>query len=206
MKMPVPASTPWFLKKVYPSLTWHIPEKTKAVYLTFDDGPTPEVTDWVLKELQAYQAKATFFCIGKNVVQHPKLYHKILEAGHRAGNHTFNHLNGWKHDTDTYLSNAEEASQFIDSPLFRPPYGKLRYRQIKKLLRSGYKIIMWDVLSIDWNRELSPDTCAGNVIKNSVNGSIIVFHDSLKAEKNLKQALPKVLSHFKDEGFEFKTL
>jgi peptidoglycan/xylan/chitin deacetylase (PgdA/CDA1 family) len=197
--------TPWWLKKLYPSLVWHIDIKEKILYLTFDDGPHPVATPFVLDELKKYNAKATFFCIGKNVVQYPDIYKRIIDEEHRVGNHTFSHLNGWKTDDEVYIKNIQEAAKYIDSDLFRPPYGKITRFQTK-LLKPHYKIIMWDVLSADFDKEVSPEKCAQQVIMKSKPGSIIVFHDSEKAMLKLEFALPKVLQYFSSKGYIFSTI
>ena len=205
--------TPWWLKKLYPRCVWDIPTREKILYLTFDDGPRPEVTPFVLDTLKQYQARATFFCIGKNVAAHADIYRNMLDDGHQAGNHTFNHLNGWKVTDEHYLKNILEAGKYIDSSLFRPPYGKITRFQVKLLtgirnspVNSNFNIIMWDVLSGDFDVALTGDTCASNVIKNAQPGSIVVFHDSEKAFPRLKEALPKTLEHFSRQGYRFEAI
>ena len=205
--------TPWWLKKLYPRCTWDIPSREKVLYLTFDDGPHAEVTPFVLDTLQQYNAKGTFFCIGKNVATHKDIYRSMLDAGHRAGNHTFNHLNGWKATDQHYLKNILEAGKYIDSNLFRPPYGRITRFQVKLLtgirnspVNSNFSIIMWDVLSGDFDTSLTGATCASYVIKNAQPGSIVVFHDSEKAFPRLKEALPKTLEHFCKLGYRFEAI
>lgn len=243
-------------KVLYPSLTWNLPEKEKILYLTFDDGPIPEVTPWVLSLLKEYNAQATFFCIGENVEKNLGIFNRILAEGHSVGNHTFNHLNGWKTTTKTYLENvrlAEKAicagrterreqrketfpinssppeyhrekgnrgvstiyncinkvkgkSVYPEKRLFRPPYGRITPSQIKKLKQLDYEIVMWDVVSMDFNQNIPAEKCLRNVTENSGPGSIIVFHDSLKAEKNLKKVLPEILAYFKKEGYRMDLL
>ena len=188
-----------FIKKIFFRHIWSIPNKEKGVYLTFDDGPTPEITEWVLAELKKHEAKATFFCIGNNIEKHPNIFSKILQEGHAIGNHTFNHLNGWKTDKTAYVQNAVQCEKAIEdfsyrSKLFRPPYGKIKPSQAKALRDKGYQVIMWDVLSADFDQQISPEQCLENVLKNVSSGSIIVFHDSVKAYENLKYVLPKTLS------------
>lgn len=188
-----------FIKKIFFRHIWSIPNKEKAVYLTFDDGPTPEITEWVLAELKKHEAKATFFCIGNNIEKHPSIFSKILQEGHAIGNHTFNHLNGWKTDKTAYVQNALQCEKAIEafaykSKLFRPPYGKIKPSQAKALRDKGYQVIMWDVLSADFDQQISPEQCLENVLRNVASGSIIVFHDSVKAYENLKYVLPKTLS------------
>jgi peptidoglycan/xylan/chitin deacetylase (PgdA/CDA1 family) len=196
-----------FIKLLFPKYVWDIPNNEKKVFLTFDDGPTPEITEWVLKQLEQYQAKATFFCIGNNIEKHPELFLKTIAAGHAIGNHTFNHLKGWKTSTKNYIENVklyetEHNKLNIDNcSLFRPPYGKIKPSQAKVLQKLGYKIIMWDVLSRDYNQNISKEQCLQNILNNIEIGSIIVFHDSLKAQHNLKYILPKTLEFLKEKGF-----
>ena len=200
--------TPWLLKKIYPRSVWNIPTKEKILYLTFDDGPHPAATPFILEELEKYNAKATFFCIGKNVKEQPQLYRKILDGDHRVGNHTHNHLNGWKTPDKEYFGNIIQASKYIDSDLFRPPYGKISFFQIA-YLQSGalnFKVIMWDVLSADFDQKVSGEKCLSNVTGNAGNGSIVIFHDSEKALSNMKMDLPKVLSHFSKQGYKFNSI
>jgi len=200
--------TPWWLKKLYSGLLWQVPERDKVLYLTFDDGPQPEATPFVLDTLKKYGAKATFFCIGKNVQEYPLIYRRILFEGHRVGNHTQNHLNGWKVRDRDYLENIRVAALSIDSDLFRPPYGRIGMLQAS-ILRAAplhYKIIMWGVLSADFDRSLSAETCARNVIRHAGRGSIVVFHDSEKAFDRLRGALPAVLEHFSGLGYRFEAV
>lgn len=198
------AKTPWLLKKMYPAGVWDIPVKEKVIYLTFDDGPHPEITAFVLGQLRQYNAKATFFCIGKNVVQHAATYANILNEGHKTGNHTFNHLNGWKADDKKYFEDIAEARKYIDSDLFRPPYGRISKLQLKYLTEAfKMKAIMWSVLSGDFDKKILPETCLKNVVLSAKSGSIIVFHDSEKAFKNLQYSLPKTLEIFKEQGYRF---
>lgn len=210
-----PVKTPVVLKKIFPNYVWDIPTSKKVIHLTFDDGPTSEITDWTLSTLKQFDAKATFFCIGKNIEKHPEIFQKILNEGHTIGNHTQSHIKGWKTKTKDYVRNIAEAEQVIrsinkaqnNSPkLFRPPYGQITPQQGKKLIELGYKIIMWDVLSFDWDKVVKPNQCLENVLKKAVSGSIIVFHDSVKASKNMQYALPKVLKHFTEKGYIFKSL
>ncbi len=214
-----PVKTPKIVQNIFRSYIWNIPTKKKEIYLTFDDGPIPEITPWVLKTLSDYNAKATFFCIGENVKNHPNIFQNIIDQGHTIGNHTYHHLNGWKTSTQKYVNSIDKAesiqystgsrynySKQFESKLFRPPYGKIKPGQAKKITEIGYKIIMWDVLSGDFDQKLIKEDCYQNVIKNSKNGSIIVFHDSEKAFKNLEYTLPKVLEYCTVNGFIFKAL
>jgi peptidoglycan/xylan/chitin deacetylase (PgdA/CDA1 family) len=199
--------TPWIIKRLFNSYTWRMPANERAVYLTFDDGPHPEITPWVLEELAKYNALATFFCIGKNVVQHPEIYDRILNEKHSVGNHTYNHNNGWKTTNDDYINDVRKASEIIHSNLFRPPYGKIRKvqaKQITDILGQRAKIIMWDVLSADFDQSVSEKKCLQNIMENVSAGSIIVFHDSEKAFANLKYALPRTLEKLTEQGYEFK--
>jgi peptidoglycan/xylan/chitin deacetylase (PgdA/CDA1 family) len=201
--------TPIIIKLIFNRWVWSFSKKEKNLYLTFDDGPTEEITDWTLNQLNKYNAKATFFCIGKNIEAHPELFRKISLQGHSLGNHTNNHLNGSKSTLKEYLLNTEEAEQYFDkndSKLFRPPYGKFSLKQSRKIREKGYKIIMWDVLSADFDTEILNKKCLENVIKNTQNGSIIVFHDSIKASEKLKYVLPKVLEYYNEKGFSFKSI
>lgn len=203
------AKMPFWVPMVFPEYTWRIKTAEPVVYLTFDDGPHPQITPFVLDLLKAYDAKATFFCIGKNVQQHPEVYQRILEEGHAVGNHTFNHLNGRKVNNHAYLQNAQEAAAIIDSKLFRPPYGRIRNiqaTQIKRMLGAGAQIVMWDVLSADFDRGLSPEKCLQRVLKHTKKGSIIVFHDSEKAFPNLEKILPQVLQKLKERGLRFERI
>jgi peptidoglycan/xylan/chitin deacetylase (PgdA/CDA1 family) len=197
--------TPWWVGKwIYPAYAWRMPAGQKKIYLSFDDGPHPEATSFVLDTLKKYQAKASFFCIGKNVAAHPELYKRILLEGHAVGNHTQNHYNGWKTADADYLANIKEASQYIDSKLFRPPYGRITRFQAKQVQeRFGLRIVMWSVLSGDFDVQLDPQQCLTNVQKNAGDGSIIVFHDSEKAMPRMTCALPGVLEYFGARGFSF---
>ncbi|NBU80911.1 MAG: polysaccharide deacetylase family protein [Flavobacteriaceae bacterium] len=209
--------TNYFIKKIFPNYIWDIPNHENKVFLTFDDGPIPEITEWTLEQLKKYDAKATFFCIGNNIEKHPDIFQKIIDDNHAVGNHTFNHLKGWERDTPNYIENVSLCQTQILSPksliqsepkanraqlnLFRPPYGKIKPSQSRILRKLGYKIIMWDILSYDFDQTITPEKCLDNVLKNVVNGSIIVFHDNVKAEQNLKYALPKTLAFLKEKGF-----
>ncbi len=202
--------TPWWLKKIYPHRLWQVDTKEKFIYLTFDDGPHPVVTPFVLDELKKYNAKATFFCIGKNVVEFPELYNRIFDEGHSIGNHTQQHLNGWKTRNETYLSDVAIAANYIQSNLFRPPYGRLKSFQAKGISEAmknkSAKIVMWDVLSGDFDDSLSNEECLNNVIDNISSGSIVVFHDSEKAFTRLQYTLTRTLKIFSGKGYIFKEL
>jgi peptidoglycan/xylan/chitin deacetylase (PgdA/CDA1 family) len=217
--------SPLLLKWYYPSLLWNKSRTEKVIYLTFDDGPIPNVTDFVLKTLKVFNAKATFFCIGDNIVKHPEVFERVKNDGHAIGNHTFNHLKGWKTDDETYVQNTLKCQELTQTNLFRPPYGRIKKSQVRNLEslvwssefkapnnsqlqapNSQLKIVMWDVLSGDFDINLSPEKCYQNVIKHTENGSIIVFHDSLKAFDRLSYTLPKALAYFTEKGFTFSTL
>lgn len=210
MGQPYFVKTPWWLKKIYPNRVWNIDTKEKIIYLTFDDGPHPVATPFVLDELKKYHAKATFFCIGKNVVSYTEIYKRILNEGHQVANHTQNHLNGWKTKTAIYMADIAEASKHIESNLFRPPYGRIKAEQAKGIKeatnKESAKIVMWDVLSGDFDESLSKEKCLKNVIDNATDGSIVVFHDSEKAFSRLEYVLPLVLQFFDEKGYNFGSL
>ncbi|MGB5982641.1 MAG: polysaccharide deacetylase family protein [Nonlabens sp.] len=197
-----PDRIPELIPRLFDGLLWHKDRLQNKVYLTFDDGPTPEVTKFVLDLLRKYDFKATFFCIGDCVQKHPDLFTRILNENHALGNHTYNHLNAWKNSNEEYLDNIDQAAQLIDSRLFRPPYGRITPSLSKSIMEEGYQIIMWDVLSGDFDLNRTSESCLENIVDNTQNGSIIVFHDSLKAQKHLRQILPEYLQFLKDEGFE----
>ncbi len=208
---PYLAKTPKLVQRMFPKRIWAFPNSKNNVYLTFDDGPIPEVTPWVLDLLKEYNVKATFFCIGENIAKHSNIFQRILSEGHSVGNHTYNHLNGWLTDTSEYFNNfllaeAEILKSNNSIKLFRPPFGKLKAEQSEAILKKDYQIIMWDVLSYDFDRSISEEKCFQNVSKNIQPGSIIVFHDSIKAEKNLRFALPKVLDLISEKGWECKAI
>ncbi len=219
--IPLPVRVPSFVKWMHPS--WYIWDKQsqkKTIYLTFDDGPIPEVTEWVLDILSQKKIKATFFCIGDNAQKHPSIFKEIIAQKHQVGNHTQNHLKGWRTDTQTYLANVAEAEATMSSiiapqesqnhivqfPLFRPPYGKVKRIQAKTLRKKGYQIIMYRTVAYDWEAAVSPEQCLQHIIKNTRNGDLIVFHDSVKAFKNMKYALPRAIDHFLEKGYSFTTL
>lgn len=202
--------TPGIIKWLYPQLVWSMPEDQKSIYLTFDDGPIPGLTDFILDTLENYNATATFFCVGENLKKHKNIATRAISNGHILGNHTFNHLNGWKTPQAQYLDNVQMCQDQIlelgqKGKLLRPPYGRISRRQIKALAKD-YHIIMWDVLSGDYSAKISRESCLRQTIKASHNGSIVLFHDNLKAEDNLKHALPAFLEHFHKQGYKFKSL
>jgi peptidoglycan/xylan/chitin deacetylase (PgdA/CDA1 family) len=200
--------SPLLLKWYYPSLVWNKSRSDKVVYLTFDDGPIPVVTDFVLNTLKRFNCKATFFCIGDNINKHPEVFQQLKAEGHAVGNHTFNHLKGWKTEDSIYVQNFQQCQQLTRSNLFRPPYGRIKKSQVKalKAINPKLDIIMWDVLSGDFDTALSPEKCFENVVNNTENGSIIVFHDSLKAFDRLQFALPAALAFLSKKGYQFHTL
>ena len=200
--------TPEWIIKLNNWGIWRFPQTDNKLYLTFDDGPHPVITPIVLDELKKYNAKATFFCVGKNVVENPMIFQRIVDEGHAFGNHTHNHLNGWKTDRDSYLQNILKAKDHIDSNLFRPPYGKITRPQYRNLINAdkSFKVIMWSVLSGDFDVDITPEQCCNNVLKNAESGSVIVFHDSEKAYERLSYALPVVLKYFSEKGYTFEKI
>ena len=212
----IPVKTPKVFRRLYPDYLWRVATEEKVLYLTFDDGPTPEVSEFVLETLDSFDAKATFFCIGQNIEKYPSLFQTILKQGHAVGNHTHRHVKGWKTSTEDYLRETalcldmmqkhSDGTSMPNLKLFRPPYGKLTQTQGKALLERGYQIVMWDILSFDWKASIPEEDCLNNVLDHSKEGSIIVFHDSQKANKNMSYALPKVLAHFSERGYQFKNL
>lgn len=193
---------PWLLTRLFPGAVFRVPTDQKEVFLTFDDGPVPEVTPWVLEFLKKEGLKACFFCVGENVQRNPELFQRVQDEGHLVGNHTFNHLQGLKNDDEAYYANIEKAARLIPGNLFRPPHGLLRIRQFKKL-KADYRFIMWDIISQDFYPTLSPEQVSRNVLRNARPGSVIIFHDSVKAEKNMKQALPLAIKGLREKGFTF---
>jgi peptidoglycan-N-acetylglucosamine deacetylase len=206
--MPYLIKTPWWVKKyVYPSYTWSVATKEKKIFLSFDDGPHPIATPFVLDELKKYNAFATFFCVGKNVQEHTHIYNRILNEGHAVGNHTQHHLNGWQVSDKIYFDDIAAASKYIDSGLFRPPYGKItrfQAQQIQEKLQ--LKIVMWSTLSADFDARIKPERCWENVRKNTTNGEIVVFHDSEKAYERMAYTLPKLLNKYSEEGYKFEQI
>lgn len=210
---PYLVKTPRLLQRFFHNYSWRVKTSKKEIYLTFDDGPVPDFTPWVLNTLKDYDAKATFFCVGENIQKYPSIFQQIKDEGHSVGNHTFNHLQGWKTPTNKYVKNILKAESYLrgnskvqGKKLFRPPHGRIRPIQAKKLRKKGYRIVMWDVLSGDFDQRLSKESCLEHTIKHMNNGSIVVFHDSDKSFKNLDFVLPKVLEHFTKKGYAFKSL
>ena len=209
-----PIKTPELVQRMYPDFLWRFPSAQQELFLTFDDGPTPDVTEFVLDMLQQYEAQATFFCIGKNIADNPELFDRIVSEGHAIGNHTHNHLKGWRTLRKVYLENTLKAQELIEQrlgtqsnrKLFRPPYGKIRKMQTRDINKQGFQIVLWDVLSADWDPNISKERCMRNIVENTTDGSIIVFHDSVKAEDKLRYVLPKVLAHFSAKGFRFRKI
>ena len=197
--------TPRVIQNLFPNYTWKIPVQDQRVYLTFDDGPSPEVTPWVLNQLAAYDAKATFFAVGENVEQHPDLFQQVIDAGHTVGNHTYSHLSGCATENISFFHDARRGAQLVNSTLFRPPYGRVKPRQAQFLQRH-YRIIMWDILSGDFDNSITKEQCLYNVLHNVEPGSIIVFHDNNKAKDKLAYVLPRVLEHLQNEGYQFDAL
>jgi peptidoglycan-N-acetylglucosamine deacetylase len=210
----IPFRTPSFLPWLAPDLVWRMPTQEKQIFLTFDDGPIPGPTEFVLEALDKYKAKSTFFCIGDNVRKYPTIFTQLAIAGHAIGNHTFNHIKGWNHSTKDYLDNIESCKRQFQTilpsvtgsqQLFRPPYGRITSGQIKAL-KDNYKVIMWDVLTRDYQMSMSQERCLTGSIQATRSGSIVVFHDSLRAERNLNSVLPRYLEHFSNLGFVFSSL
>jgi peptidoglycan/xylan/chitin deacetylase (PgdA/CDA1 family) len=191
--------------KVCRQPVWHFKPEGRSLFLTFDDGPSPALTPWILDVLQSYDARATFFCLGRQVQQHPELYRAILNDGHAVGNHTHHHPDGWRTSLRRYLEDVDRASQWIQTPLFRPPHGRLGFRQMHDLAKT-YRIVMWDVMSKDYDTRLSPQTILKKLKRRVRPGSIVVFHDSPKSEKNLRTVLPKFLDFCQTEGYQLQNL
>lgn len=201
-------TTPWWLRKFFPGCIWDIKTKEKVIYLTFDDGPHPVITPFVLDTLKEYNAGATFFCIGDNVRKFPETYQQVIDSGHSIGNHTMHHINGWKYADKDYLSDVHQAKTYINTSLFRPPYGRVKRSQIKQLSNADNQlsVIMWSVLAGDWVADLNPQKCFEQVRDNIYPGCIVVFHDSEKANERMRYALPKVLEYFTGLGYQFKAI
>jgi peptidoglycan-N-acetylglucosamine deacetylase len=199
-------SAPFWLRAIYPKgLTWCIPTVEKEVYLTFDDGPVPEATLLVLDILKKYNIKATFFCVGENVLKHPEVFQMLRNEGHSVGNHTFHHVKAWKSDYNFYLSEVEQCQNLVNSNLFRPPHGQIT-RKLAQKLRKEQRIIMWSALTGDYDKNLSGGQCLANAVNNTKPGAIIVFHDSIKALERMQYALPLFIEHCIEKGYSFRTL
>ena len=192
-----------WLRWLYPKATWRMDTRDKAVYLTFDDGPIPEATPFILDTLNHYGVKATFFMVGENVRKHPELYDRIVAEGHQVGNHTHNHLGSFKHWTTTYVINAFKANELIHSHLFRPPHGWMRH-SVYYWLSKEFRVVMWDLVTRDYSRRLTADDVVNNVKRYARNGSIITFHDSLKSIDKLHTALPQSIEWLQQQGYAFK--
>lgn len=193
-----------WLRWLYPRATWRMDKNDRSVYLTFDDGPIPESTPFILKTLAQFGIHATFFMVGDNVRKYPDLYRQVVEAGHRIGNHTYNHMGGFKHTIHTYSANAQKANELLHTDLFRPPHGWMRLDQYFWLGRK-YRIVMWDLVTRDYSKWLTAEDVLNNVKRYARNGSIITFHDSLKSIDKLYTALPQAIQWLKEQGYEFKT-
>lgn len=198
-------NTPYVMPWLIPQITWKMPEDGNTVYLTFDDGPHPEITPWVMDELEKYGAKATFFCVGDNMRKYPETAQEVLARGHRIGNHTYNHLSGWNTDNFTYMKNVLLCDDYTQSDLFRPPYGKIGINQLFAL-KKKFKIIYWSILSRDFEKNLNTEESLSYMKEHTDAGSIVLFHDSEKAEKNLKEMLPAFLEHLSSNGYKLATL
>lgn len=198
-------TTPYILRMFYPSLLWEMPKGEKKIYITFDDGPHPTITPQVIDILKKFNAKATFFCVGNNIKRYKDTFDMIVNEGHSVGGHTYNHEKGWNTKTNKYVDSVNKSQELIKSSLFRPPHGRIKSSQIRKL-KNNYKLVAWTVISYDWDKSLSAEDCFNNVIKNADDGSIVVFHDSEKAEKNMIPALTKVLEYYSEKGFTFDSM
>jgi peptidoglycan/xylan/chitin deacetylase (PgdA/CDA1 family) len=198
--------SPFWFPLIYPSLVWKIPTQEKVIYLTFDDGPHPQITPWVIATLETYNAKATFFCVGKNVKQYPNIVQQIKQTGHSLGNHTMNHVNGWQTSTAHYLQEYNSTQAIMPTSYFRPPYGKITHSQIKAIKKHS-NIVMWTKLCGDFDTQLTGKQCYNNLIQKPISpGDIILFHDSAKAWDRLQTALPSYLAHAQQQGFKFETI
>lgn len=200
--------TPWWMKKLYPGCLWDMAVKEKTLYLSFDDGPHPVITPFVLQELKKYNAKATFFCIGENVARHPDLFQQLIDDGHAVGNHTFRHINGWKTTGTDYMNDIKKADEYIHSSLFRPPYGRIKRSQLRRLKQGENKmtVVMWNVLAGDWDPSVDPATCFERIKRKIAEGDIIVLHESEKAWDRMSYSLPKLLEYFSGKGFCFSKI
>ena len=197
---------PDIIKRIYPNKVWEKKSSEKKIFLTFDDGPTEQITPWILEQLRNFDIKATFFCLGKNIEKQPDLFKQLITEGHQIGNHTFNHENGWETNNYTYYKSILQTEKFTKNLLFRPPFGGLTMHKQKALVRYGFQVIMWDVMPGDFDKKLSKEECLKAAIDHTSKGSIIVFHDNIKAEKNMKYAFPRFVEHFLELGYEFETI
>lgn len=193
------------IKKFYSKAIWNFNRAEKNIYLTFDDGPVPHLTEWVLDELKKYNAKATFFCVGDNIIKHRSIFDRIISEGHQVANHTQNHIKGFNCELEDYLKNVDACETLTKTKIFRAPYGQLRKKQYRSLLFLNYKIVFWDVISYDYEK-ISKEDCYRNVYKHIKNGSIVLFHDNIKAEQNVKYALSETLKDFSEKGYSFKAI
>jgi peptidoglycan/xylan/chitin deacetylase (PgdA/CDA1 family) len=198
--------TPLIIQKLFPRLIWRMPGNEKCIYLTFDDGPSENITEWIAGLLKEYNAKGSFFCVGANLDKFPHKRQALIETGHTVANHTYNHLNAWKTPVNDYMANAAKCEAITCNKMFRPPYGLLKFAHMKALLKQDYKVIMWDVLTYDFDQTLQPEAAFKKVLKYTRPGSIILLHDNIKAEKNLKYLLPRILEHYSKLGFTFQAL
>lgn len=202
-----PAKIPWLIQNLLPSLQWRMPlKRDKTLYLTFDDGPIPEITPWVLEQLALHNAKATFFCVGDNIRKHPDIFEQVKAAGHSIGNHTYHHLHGWKIAVENYLKDVADCQVLTKTNLFRPPYGELTPKIAKALQKLGYTIVLWEVTTWDFEPKLSAATCTQKIISTATDGSIILLHDNLKSWDRLKETLPTILAHYTKLGFSFESI
>ncbi len=196
--------TPAFIHRLFPELLWNVAVTDNIIYLTFDDGPHPVITPKVLNILEQYDAKACFFCVGNNVQRYPKIFHLVKDAGHLIGNHSYHHINGWRTPDDLYFEDVDKCNKLVRSHYFRPPYGKIRPSQMR-YLKKHYQLVMWSVVTYDFDRETTGEECFQRSVNKTTRGSIVVFHDSEKAEKNMLYALPRFLEYFSEKGFRFET-
>lgn len=202
-----PAKIPWLIQRLLPSLLWRMPLKEqKTLYLTFDDGPIPEITPWILEQLAEYNAKATFFCVGDNIRKHPEIFEQVKAAGHSIGNHTYHHLHGWKTPIADYIQNVNDCQKLTQTNLFRPPYGEITPKIAKKLQEKGYKIVLWEVTTWDFEPKLTATICTQKIISTATDGSIILLHDNVKSWDRIQETLPMILAHYTRLGFSFESI
>lgn len=196
--------TPAFVHRLFPELLWNVPVTQDVIYLTFDDGPHPDITPKVLNILSQFDAKACFFCVGNNVHKYPGIFHQVLDAGHLVGNHSYHHINGWRTPDEFYFEDVEKCNKLVQSHYFRPPYGKILPSQMR-YLKKYYRLVMWSAITYDFDAEISKEDCLDISIGKTSRGSIVVFHDSLKAEENMLYALPRFLEYYSKKGYRFET-